>query len=701
MQHLFLATTSPNRNRKTMTAVAAALLALFTATVQAAEFADTDQDRVVDIIDNCTKTSNPLQTDGDNDGFGNACDADLNNDGKVTQADEGLFLQQQKNYAAGKPYNPAADFDANGKVEDSDYKILLAAIKAGLVPGPTAVLPDNRFANQAPLVEKLVLYQVDGSSLASEQAAVTVRFSAEAKVGSTLVATPIDKPLVLNDIGIAPDAKAGDGIHSAFINIDFKRRDEDINAYLKRVGGLKEPMVLKFASRAITGKTLFVAPTGTNIEDKITLADGRLLVPFDPGLDVTPLAATTSPTKTVGINDLSVVKDLSRTFNPCQDGNFTTTTAADGNVNGVWSFKTLMKNMSSPTPTDATARVFIHNWLRQWRVNQTVNGFTIAARPSIINFFPGWDGTNASTLNIDKLPFRLLAIMNRIDLAKSTAYGRNQAGEIRFVFGLVKPTAPSLCTPQQMTVILEYGDGNNSCPTLKTRAQQWQALDALPVPSASYNSVLQLLTDTVTTANIAPGKVNGSAINQIRTNDFAFAPPTWQLREFTFPSTTSSLLASATIKQTPHKPWHFQTMPSNNLLWQWPGGTVPLTWNFPPIKPVLAASVDYLSNDFWTKPFVASPTTIQQMHEKSFNTCNACHARETNTFFTHVSPVTTPAAFAGFLTGNTVVDPRVSTVSRSFNDFARRGQILDSLAAQSCAAINLQGALLPKLDFVH
>ena len=48
---------------------------------------DTDKDGVVDDIDNCPTVSNASQIDTDNDGAGNACDADDDNDG-MTDVDE-------------------------------------------------------------------------------------------------------------------------------------------------------------------------------------------------------------------------------------------------------------------------------------------------------------------------------------------------------------------------------------------------------------------------------------------------------------------------------------------------------------------------------------------------------------------------------------------------------------------------------------
>jgi len=54
-------------------------------------YPDTDNDGVNDNEDNCTEVSNPDQLDTDRDGYGNICDGDLNNDGRVNSLDLGLF----------------------------------------------------------------------------------------------------------------------------------------------------------------------------------------------------------------------------------------------------------------------------------------------------------------------------------------------------------------------------------------------------------------------------------------------------------------------------------------------------------------------------------------------------------------------------------------------------------------------------------
>ena len=55
---------------------------------------DSDADGVPDSVDNCILVANPEQTDTDNDGFGNRCDADFNNDNVVNDLDSNLFISQ-------------------------------------------------------------------------------------------------------------------------------------------------------------------------------------------------------------------------------------------------------------------------------------------------------------------------------------------------------------------------------------------------------------------------------------------------------------------------------------------------------------------------------------------------------------------------------------------------------------------------------
>ena len=109
--------------------------------IEQAQATDSDADGVPDSLDNCTTVANgPLipdrgmhiQRDTNNDGYGNACDPDLNNDGIVNNLDTGLF---QADFS--KTGNLDADFNGDHVVNNLDAGIIRSYfLKA---PGPSAI----------------------------------------------------------------------------------------------------------------------------------------------------------------------------------------------------------------------------------------------------------------------------------------------------------------------------------------------------------------------------------------------------------------------------------------------------------------------------------------------------------------------------------------------------------------------------------
>ncbi len=89
---------------------------------------DKDNDGVPDHTDNCSELVNPYQWDSNNDGFGNLCDADLNNDNWISFSD----LKQFKSVYGTN--NADADLDGNGIVGFGDFAILKSMF--GKRPGP-------------------------------------------------------------------------------------------------------------------------------------------------------------------------------------------------------------------------------------------------------------------------------------------------------------------------------------------------------------------------------------------------------------------------------------------------------------------------------------------------------------------------------------------------------------------------------------
>lgn len=92
---------------------------------------DLDNDGIDDNADNCIERANTDQRDTDGDGYGNTCDADLNNDRIVNFLDLGLMQ------AVFFTSDPDADFNGDGFVNFLDLGIMKLLFFEP--PGPSAV----------------------------------------------------------------------------------------------------------------------------------------------------------------------------------------------------------------------------------------------------------------------------------------------------------------------------------------------------------------------------------------------------------------------------------------------------------------------------------------------------------------------------------------------------------------------------------
>jgi hypothetical protein len=87
---------------------------------------DRDNDGFADNVDNCKATPNPTQFDSDGDGFGNACDADLNNDGVVNALDLAMFRQAFGSQRGQPNFNERADMNGDGRINALDLALFQA-----------------------------------------------------------------------------------------------------------------------------------------------------------------------------------------------------------------------------------------------------------------------------------------------------------------------------------------------------------------------------------------------------------------------------------------------------------------------------------------------------------------------------------------------------------------------------------------------
>ncbi|MEO1574923.1 MAG: thrombospondin type 3 repeat-containing protein [Pseudomonadota bacterium] len=95
---------------------------------------DSDGDGVTDEADNCVALANPDQFDFDEDGYGNACDADFNNDCVVNIVDLGTMRQFFFTESG------LTDLNGDGTTNVVDLGILRAQFF--LAPGPSGVTSD-------------------------------------------------------------------------------------------------------------------------------------------------------------------------------------------------------------------------------------------------------------------------------------------------------------------------------------------------------------------------------------------------------------------------------------------------------------------------------------------------------------------------------------------------------------------------------
>ncbi len=95
---------------------------------------DLDGDGILDNQDNCIEVANPDQRDTNNDGHGNVCDADLDNNGSVSFSDLDIFKSVFGSSDAD------ADLDGNGSVSFSDLDILKTLFS--MPPGPSAPISE-------------------------------------------------------------------------------------------------------------------------------------------------------------------------------------------------------------------------------------------------------------------------------------------------------------------------------------------------------------------------------------------------------------------------------------------------------------------------------------------------------------------------------------------------------------------------------
>jgi hypothetical protein len=508
---------------------------------------------------------------------------------------------------------------------------------------------------------------------------------------------------VLSDNGTNGDVRANDGIFTTTLKDDAQVLNRTVSDFNESTTARRQSnqAVLNFVGRSVQSVSADAAELAVRVAPIALNPDGEAAVlPVTLSTQIATAALTPADfavlkTNSLIVNDLRVVQDATRTYNPCVGG------TAGGNPNGVWTFKSLLTNMANTPVTGVTADDFVKNWLdtevfaqktQAVSLDVTTNTSSIWAsviRDNLANpqsskykFIAAWlknsgfpvtadNVLNWKALLVNKLefiPLRLLAIVNRLDLRGNFAYtgGTTSGGEGRFVFCFIDSNNGCLADynrgnnvpPMQMTVILEYGVPLNTCSELSNYAKQWYNLKNIALGSPAYNNALQAVTDVFTKINANPNRPNRSALNHLRTNEALMLP--WNIRDFEI-NAGSRLL---NLIHPSHEPMNeansapgggnvaakvglLNTFVNTNAIAIMSDQAYTIPTN---IQGIDAQIPTVNATYYWNN---AGITLDEARHKLSLGTCSSCHSGETKTDFTHVKPANfgTMAPLSGFLTG--------------------------------------------------
>lgn len=273
---------------------------------------------------------------------------------------------------------------------------------------------------------------------------------------------------------------------------------------------------------------------------------------------------------------------------------------SDGTRAGAsWSFRHLVEALAPP----GEAQAFVASWLASWQATSTGSAqgsLALSARPDVrsalvcpwLRLTPAnaCDETcthcTSETLDLSRAPFRLLAIVNRLDLAETPQGCDDDAAEARFVF---VATTPGAATPLSFNVIFEYGANGTEAGD----PHAWHGLASLA--DERYAGTLERITRSVT-------DLPQPSLKQLRTSENLGTSrgTSWELRQFArgdkglLPSALTNTVRDA-VDDTPALADHvnahaseiasgdnaitsdlraaFSTMPRADFRWTAPGGS--------------------------------------------------------------------------------------------------------------------------------
>jgi len=370
---------------------------------------------------------------------------------------------------------------------------------------------------------------------------------------------------------------------------------------------------------------------------------------------------------------------------------------------------------------DGTAKTALLDWLDAWDPIQSQPSRPPIIGPVRTKIIEAWktrDG-QAGVSDADwkvrffNAPFRLLAITNRLDLQKRDLDGLPlNAGEGRFVFCVTDGNGNSdQARGMAATVIFEYEMPATTDAAVRQWARDWHALGQHATFDGAYKNSLLAITERFAGPRKAPHKTNGSALNQLRTNEIDLSGGDWKLREFRLDPATGRFFA-ATTKQTPDISYatdpariavlrdYLNTREADILSGQF---TVPAELKG---SPFLGRSAPVLRNNTSTaiwKP--AGVTNPDARYLFALNTCNGCHGAEAQTLrFTHIAQrdrakpgqTADPAALSNFLMNASPSDPEQNNkLHPELQEITARKKVLAEFASPVSSLIDAKSTDRP------
>lgn len=315
-----------------------------------------------------------------------------------------------------------------------------------------------------------------------------------------------------------------------------------------------------------------------------------------------------------------------------------------GDARTAWTFGARLEEIAGANAATDTAS----GWLAAWTNVTSVGGAPVTPRAGVSVLADAW---KAQGWDPARAPFRLIAIVNRVDLRDDPAACVGSAGELRFVYNAIDDKGAALA----MTLIVEIPYPKTKSP--HDWAAAWHALASLHF-GAGYNDALEALTRSLT-ENVDVRTI------RVRTNESIFGDG-WELREFA--ATAEGTLDQVALDSTPR-----QDLDGSYTLASWAEDNATVVasgaWVLPASMRAGAAPVP--SGFRWSLPGASS--TLRS--EFSTGTCNGCHGGDTSALpFQHLS------AGDGYYSDQTTT--RVSPFLQQ--ELGRRAQSMTNALCSTC-----------------